>query len=126
MPESKATSAVTYTTLRDTIGSAPIGPRVHILSPFDPLIIQRKRLRLFFGYDHIFEAYMPAARRQYGYFALPILVGDQVVAAVDLKADRAAGRLLVQKWSWLTDPGAEARAAIDAELGRFESFQLNR
>lgn len=107
-------------------GSAPIGPRVHILSPFDPLIIQRKRLRLFFGYDHIFEAYMPAARRQYGYFALPILVGDQIVAAVDLKADRAAGRLLVQKWSWLTDPGAEARAAIDAELGRFESFQLNR
>lgn len=107
-------------------GSAPMAPRVHILSPFDPLIIQRKRLKLFFGYDHVFEAYVPASRRQYGYFALPIIVGDQIVAAVDFKTDRAAGRLLVQKWSWLTDPGAEAKVAIDAELGRFESFQLDR
>ena len=107
-------------------GSAPVAPRVHILSPFDPLIIQRKRLKLFFGYDHVFEAYVPASRRQYGYFALPIIVGNQIVAAVDFKTDRAAGRLLVQKWSWLTDPGAEAKLAIDAELCRFENFQLDR
>ncbi|MBE7733472.1 winged helix-turn-helix domain-containing protein [Devosia faecipullorum] len=107
-------------------GAAPGAPRVHVLSPFDPLIIQRKRLKLFFGYNHVFEAYVPAARRQYGYFALPIIVGDQIAATVDFKTDRAAGRLLVQKWSWLTDPGAEAKAAIDAELGRFENFQLGR
>jgi Uncharacterized protein conserved in bacteria len=100
--------------------------RVHVLSPFDPLIIQRKRLKLFFDYDHLFEAYVPAAKRQYGYFALPILAGDRIVAAVDLKTDRAEGRLLVQKWTWLEEPGAETRAAIDAELGRFEVFQLER
>lgn len=72
---------------------ATTGPsnRVHVLSPFDPLIIQRKRLKIFFGYDHLFEAYLPAAKRVYGYFALPVLVGDRVVAAVDLKTDRAAG-----------------------------------
>lgn len=98
--------------------------RVHILSPFDPLIIQRKRLKLIFGYDHIFEAYVPAAKRQYGYFALPVLVDDRVVAAVDMKTDRQAGKLLVQKWTWLEDAGAEAKAAIDVELGRFERFQL--
>ncbi|UYN98857.1 MAG: YcaQ family DNA glycosylase [Devosia sp.] len=98
--------------------------RVHILSPFDPLIIQRKRLKRFFGYDHIFEAYVPAAKRRYGYFALPVLVDDQVVAAIDLKTDRSQGKLLVQKWSWLADIGAEARAAVDAELTRFERFQL--
>jgi uncharacterized protein YcaQ len=98
--------------------------RVHILSPFDPLIIQRKRLKLLFGYDHVFEAYVPAAKRQYGYFALPVLVDDRVVAALDLKTDRQAGKLLVQKWSWLEEVGAEARAAIDAELARFERFQL--
>ena len=98
--------------------------RVHILSPFDPLIIQRKRLKLLFGYDHIFEAYVPAAKRQYGYFALPVLVDDRVVAAVDLKTDRQAGKLLVQKWTWLEDAGTEAKAAIDTELGRFERFQL--
>jgi uncharacterized protein YcaQ len=99
--------------------------RVHILSPFDPLIIQRKRLKLIFGYDHIFEAYVPAAKRQYGYFALPVLVDDRVVAAVDLKTDRQAGKLLVQKWTWLEGADAEVKAAIDAELGRFERFQLS-
>lgn len=98
--------------------------RVHILSPFDPLTIQRKRLRLMFGYDHIFEAYVPAAKRQYGYFALPVLVDDRVVAAIDLKTDRANQSLLVQQWTWLEDVGAEAKAAIDTELGRFERFQL--
>ena len=107
----------------DTVAPVPAN-RVHILSPFDPLIIQRKRLKLLFGYDHIFEAYVPAAKRQFGYFALPVLVDDKVVAAVDLKTDRQAGKLLVQKWTWLEEVGAEAKAAIDLELGRFGRFQL--
>lgn len=97
---------------------------VHVLSPFDPLIIQRKRLKLFFGYDHVFEAYVPAAKRVLGYFALPVLVGDRVVAAIDLKTDRAAGKLLIQKWTGIEDIGAEGKAAVDAELARFERFQL--
>ena len=54
---------------------------VHILSPFDPLIIQRKRTELFFGYGHRFEAYVPKEKRVFGYFALPVLVGDDIVAA---------------------------------------------
>lgn len=100
--------------------------RVHILSPFDPLIIQRKRLKLFFGYDHLFEAYVPAAKRQYGYFSLPVLLDDRVVAIADLKTDRAAGRLLIQKWTWLEEAGTSEKQAIDAELSRFERFQLDR
>ncbi|MBN9310103.1 crosslink repair DNA glycosylase YcaQ family protein [Devosia sp.] len=100
-------------------------PLVHILSPFDPLIIQRRRLKLFFGYDHVFEAYVPKARRQYGYFTLPVLVGDEVVAAMDLKTDRAAGRMLIQSWHWIgAGNAAEHKAAIEEELGRFERFQL--
>ncbi|WEK04087.1 MAG: crosslink repair DNA glycosylase YcaQ family protein [Candidatus Devosia phytovorans] len=107
----------------ETVGSeAP--NLVHILSPFDPLIIQRKRLKLFFGYDHIFEAYVPAAKRQMGYFALPVLLGDRIVAAVDLKTDRTAGKLLIQKWTALEDAGAQGHAAIEEALGRFERFQL--
>ena len=98
---------------------------MHILSPFDPLIIQRKRLKLLFGYDHIFEAYVPAAKRQYGYFALPVLLDDRVVAAIDLKTDRVNARVLVQKWTWLEETGTQAKAAIDAELTRFERFQLS-
>ena len=53
---------------------------VHILSPFDPLINQRKRLHLFFDYEHRFEAYVPKEKRLFGYFALPVLVGDEIVA----------------------------------------------
>lgn len=98
---------------------------VHILSPFDPLIIQRKRLKLFFGYDHVFEAYLPKEKRVFGYFGLPVLIGDTVVAVLDLKTDRQAGKLLIQQWSWLDgQKSAERKARIEAELERFERFQL--
>ncbi|MBU1306618.1 MAG: winged helix DNA-binding domain-containing protein, partial [Alphaproteobacteria bacterium] len=97
---------------------------VHILSPFDPLIIQRKRLKLMFGYDHIFESYVPAAKRKLGYFALPVLMGDTIVAALDLKTDRAGKKLLIQQETWLADVGGEGRAAVDEALHRFEQFQL--
>lgn len=102
------------------------GPLIHILSPFDPLIIQRRRLKLIFGYEHRFEAYVPKEKRVMGYFALPVLAGDRIVAAIDLKTDRAAGRLLIRQWTW-TDGEAPAalKAAIDAELHRFERFQLS-
>ncbi len=109
----------------DTMPAGPPGGRVHILSPFDPLVIQRPRFKMLFGHDHRFEAYVPAAKRVLGYFALPVTIGDSVVAALDLKTDRKAGRLLIQKWTWL-GPGesAERKALIEAELDRFERFQL--
>ncbi len=100
-------------------------PLVHILSPFDPLIIQRARLKHFFGYDHIFEAYVTKAKRKFGYFTLPVLVGDEIVAALDLKTDRAAGRLLIQAWHWLEPARPRThKKIIEAELARFERFQL--
>jgi uncharacterized protein YcaQ len=106
-------------------------PLVHILSPFDPLIIQRKRTELIFGYGHKFEAYVPKPKRVFGYFALPVLVDDEIVAALDLKTDRQNRKLLMQKWNWV-GPGkaakGEARKAlkrrIEEELDRFETFQL--
>ena len=110
----------------EVIETAPFDPAlVHVLSPFDPLIIQRRRTELFFGYDHVFEAYVPKAKRRFGYFTLPVLHGDEIVAVLDLKTDRAAGRLLIQAWHWV-GRGNEAadKAAIEAELERFERFQL--
>lgn len=95
-----------------------------LLSPFDPLLIQRKRLQQFFGYEHRFEAYVPAPQRVLGYFALPVLVGDRIVAALDLKMDRQAGRLLIQKWTWLVAQRPALKRAIDAALQRFEQFHL--
>jgi uncharacterized protein len=98
---------------------------VHILSPFDPLIIGRKRLFFFFGYDHRFEAYVPKEKRVFGYFALPVLVGDEIVAALDLKTDREKGELLIQKWTWVGKGSARShKRLIEEELGRFERFQL--
>jgi len=102
---------------------------VHILSPFDPLIIQRKRTNLIFGYNHLFEAYVPKAKRKLGYFALPVLVGDEIVAALDLKTDRQAKKLLMQKWTWVGEGKKsvgrkELKRVIEEELDRFEKFQL--
>ncbi|WGR98381.1 winged helix DNA-binding domain-containing protein [Bradyrhizobium sp. ISRA443] len=102
---------------------------VHILSPFDPLIIQRKRTELFFGYGHRFEAYVPKDKRVFGYFALPVLVGDDIVAALDLKTDRQNKTLLMQKWSWVGNGRKQAarkelKRQIEDELDRFERFQL--
>ena len=106
-----------------SLGSAEA--RVHILSPFDPLVIQRPRFKMLFGHDHRFEAYVPAAKRVLGYFALPVMVSDEAVAALDLKTDRKDGKLLIQKWTWLNGgERAGRKALIEAELGRFERFQL--
>jgi uncharacterized protein YcaQ len=97
----------------------------HILSPFDPLIIQRKRTAAFFGYEHLFEAYVPKARRKFGYFTLPVLTGDEIVAALDLKADRQAGKLLIQAWHWVGRGQARRhKQEIETALDRFARFQL--
>jgi len=116
----------------ETAGLAASG-LVHILSPFDPLVIQRKRTHLIFDYEHRFEAYVPKEKRRFGYFALPVLVGDDIVAALDLKTDRQNRKLLLQKWNWVGTgvPKAGSKAArkdlkrrIEEELHRFERFQL--
>ena len=98
---------------------------VHILSPFDPLIIQRKRTELFFDYGHRFEAYVPKEKRVFGYFALPVLVGEDIVAAIDLKTDRQNRKLLMQKWSWVGKGAMRGRAqGLQApHRGRAGSFR---
>jgi uncharacterized protein YcaQ len=109
----------------DAIPDRP-GEMIHVLSPFDPLIIQRKRLKLFFDYAHRFEAYVPKEKRVLGYFALPVLIGDEIVAAIDLKADRKTRALLVQKWTWVGNGSARShKARIEQALDRFEQFQLD-
>jgi hypothetical protein len=100
---------------------------IHILSPFDPLVVQRKRLKLFFDYEHRFEAYLPKEKRVFGYFTQPVLAGDAIVALLDLKTDRERGKLLVQRWIWLAKRGRrERKRQIEEALHRFERFQLGR
>ena len=103
----------------------PAEDLVHILSPFDPLVNQRKRSLLFLGYEHRFEAYVPKEKRVFGYFACPVLIGDRVAAAIDLKTDRERGKLLVRQWTWIgKGPRRADKARIEEALHRFERFQL--
>ena len=72
-----------------------LSDEVFILSPFDILNVFRHRLKDFFDFDYQIECFVPAAKRRYGYFSLPILCGDKFIARMDAKADRKAKVLIV-------------------------------
>jgi uncharacterized protein len=109
--------------------AGPFAGRTALLSPFDRLIHDRKRLNDIFEFDYYLEMYKPAAKRRWGYFALPILHGDRLVGKLDATADRKAGQFRVHAIHQdvpFTKPMAEAVDAEIEDLARWTGLRLAR
>ncbi len=96
-----------------------------LLAPFDPLVRDRARLMDLFNFDYRFEAFVPKAKRVYGYYTMPVLVGDTFIGRVDLASDRAAGVLRIDRmWTESGVPSRRAREQTKSACARLAN-QLN-
>ena len=91
------------------------------VTPFDSLVWDRARLRRLFGMDYTIEIYTPMAKRKYGYYVFPFVLGDKIVARCDLKADRERGVLVAR--SAHLEPGHDARRAVPAIARELETMR---
>ncbi|MBR7743226.1 YcaQ family DNA glycosylase [Phycicoccus sp. BSK3Z-2] len=95
---------------------APFRGRTALLSPLDRLVFDRRRTAEVFGFDYQLEMYKPAAKRRWGYFALPVLHGDRLVGKVDACTDRDREVLRVDAVHWDEDPTGAMREGVAREL----------
>lgn len=110
----------------DDLVAEPTEPpkRLRVLSPFDPLIRDRKRTERLFGFHYRIEVFVPAAKRKYGYYVFPLLEGDRLIGRIDMKHERDSGALRV-KGLWLEPKVSLSRARqdrLEAELERQRRF----
>ncbi len=106
----------------DAIPASPAGVRV--LAPFDPVIRDRARLAHLFGFDYRFEAFVPQAKRQHGYYVTPLWRGTHPIGRMDPKFDRASGTLLIRGLCFEPElkPSRALRSEVDDALGRLKAW----
>ncbi|MEG0211546.1 MAG: crosslink repair DNA glycosylase YcaQ family protein [Glutamicibacter sp.] len=95
-----------------------IDPDLRLLSPFDSMVFNRRRLEKFFGFEYRIEIYVPENQRRYGYYVFPMLFGEEFVGRVDLKADRARSVLHAKQVHYEPGVDASVEAGLRAELDR--------
>ncbi len=118
-------AAFALTSFVEAISNAPAAPRgLRLLNPFDPLIHDRQRTRRLFGFDYAIEIWVPARKRKYGYYVLPILEGQRFTGRIDCKVDRKRDELVVLGLWW--EAGVKATKArmgqLDKELRKLAGF----
>jgi uncharacterized protein YcaQ len=113
---------VDHLPLLDRLEAGEWEPRTTLLSPFDQLIYERDRTEALFGFRYRLEIYVPKARREYGYFVLPILHGDRLVGRIDPVYDRPRGKLVVNATHWEPDVPRGAKAAARTAIAELETF----
>ena len=97
---------------------------MRVLSPFDPVIRDRKRALRLFNFDYRIEIFVPEAKRKYGYYVFPLLEGDRLIGRIDMKHDRSSGALNVKNL-WIEPKvkmSAGRRDRLAAELERIRRF----
>ncbi len=108
----------------ETLDTLPRERRIRILSPFDNLIIQRKRTEELFGFSYTLECYVPKDKRKVGYFSLPLLCGTEFVGQIDLKAERKTKALRIKNLVWEGGKAGEEPLwkALAGSLKEFAAF----
>jgi len=107
-------------------GEPPGGvpPQVALIAPLDPLVWDRRLLRDLFGFDYLWEVYVPEAKRRWGYYVLPILYGDRFVGRIEPRIDRKAGVLRVLGLWW--EKGVSLRRDADLRGALAEALEAHR